>query len=187
MLNALNIILKWPSWMETLGLMLQNKYGQQQQDNKYKDNEQTLIKLGNLLLSRLVLCRNKWWNWQQLGVPTAETSHSKLFTRVIAECWWPFPWKKKGCNGFCTCKEFPSNTTEETVRQDFLFRALFVEYSSSCKTKVKSNLSPSKQCCVFHLVRAVFVWWFSAQRINIGLQCHPIDKAGLVKHEQSWI
>lgn len=72
--------------METLDLRLQNRHRQQQQDNNYKDNEYILMTLGILLLSSLVLCRNKWRNWQQHAVPTAETSDSKLLTRVITEC-----------------------------------------------------------------------------------------------------
>lgn len=72
--------------METLDLRLQNRHRQQQQDNNYKDNEYILMTLVILLLSSLVLCRNKWQNWQQHAVPTAETSDSKLLTRVITEC-----------------------------------------------------------------------------------------------------
>lgn len=53
-----------------------------------------------------------------------------------------FPYKKKDCNGSCTCKEYPSNITRETVCQDFFFFLnAFVESNCSGKTKVKSNLS----------------------------------------------
>lgn len=52
-----------------------------------------------------------------------------------------FPYKKKDCNGSCTCKEYPRNITGETVCQDSFFSVLFVESNRSWKTKVKSNLS----------------------------------------------
>jgi len=76
-------------------------------------------------------------------VPTTESWNSKLFWRVITECWWVFSHtKRKIAMVPAPAKSILATSPgKPCARTFFFFLNAFVESNCSWKTKVKSNLS----------------------------------------------